>query len=63
MKTFITSILLCAVTPIFSAGYIKDFDYQLTDIAFKGLRKDFKYRRRLDYKLARDLISQVLSEI
>ena len=30
---------------------------------FKGLRKDFKYRRRLDYKLARDLINQVLSEI
>jgi hypothetical protein len=30
---------------------------------FKGLRKDFKYRRRLDYALARDLINQVLSEI
>jgi hypothetical protein len=40
MKTFITYILLCAVTPVFSAGYIKDFDYQLTDIASKGLRKE-----------------------
>lgn len=30
---------------------------------FKGLRKDFKYRRRLDYKTARTIMSNALFEI
>lgn len=30
---------------------------------FKGLRKDLKYRRRLDYSLARDVVNQVYRSI
>jgi hypothetical protein len=45
MKTFIASVLLSSLTPAFSAGYLKDFDYQLTDIAFKGLRKESLFAR------------------
>ena len=40
MKTFIASILLMSFTPAFGAGYIKDFEYQLTDVASLGLRKE-----------------------
>jgi hypothetical protein len=45
MKTFIASVLLSTLTPAFSAGYLKDFDYQLTDIASKGLRKESLFAR------------------
>ena len=39
-------------------GFRKEtYDIFLTP--FKGLRKDNKYRRRLDYALARDVINQV----
>jgi hypothetical protein len=37
--------------------------YDLFLTPFKGLRKDNKYRRRLDYSLARDVINQTLLEI
>jgi len=30
---------------------------------FKGLRKDLKYRRRLDYALARNIVNQVYFSI
>ena len=31
--------------------------------SFKGLRKDFKYRRRLDYKTARNILNKTYIEI
>ena len=37
------------------------FDIFLTP--FKGLRRDLKYRRRLDYELARNIINQVYYSI
>jgi len=40
-------------------GYIKELREKTNDIfltAFKGLRKDGKYRRRMEYKLARDIV-------
>lgn len=40
MKTFMTSILFLATSTAFGAGYLKDYNYQLTDIASKGLRKE-----------------------
>lgn len=40
MKMFISCVVLCSLTPAFGAGYLKDFDYQLTDIASKGLTKE-----------------------
>lgn len=40
MKTLISSILLCFAFGASAQGYIKDFNYQLTDIASKGLKKE-----------------------
>lgn len=40
MKSFILGILLSSVPSVFAAGYIADFDYQLTDISTKGLKKE-----------------------
>lgn len=41
MKFFIASIITLSIAPAFgAAGYLKDFDYQLTDIAEKGLTKE-----------------------
>lgn len=45
MKNFITAVVLCSITPAFGAGYLKDFDYQLTDIATKGLIKETLFAR------------------
>lgn len=40
MKTFISCILLCSAFSASAADYLKDFDYKLTDIATKGLKKE-----------------------
>lgn len=45
MKLFMASVVLCSVLPAHSAGYLKDFDYQLTDIASKGLSKEALFDR------------------
>lgn len=45
MKTLIVTVLLCSAAPVLSAGYLKDFDYQLTDIATKGLSKETLFAR------------------
>ncbi len=46
--------------------YLSDFRKETCDLfltPFKGLRKDLKYRRRLDYALARSIINDVCSSI
>ncbi|MBA2406050.1 MAG: hypothetical protein H0V66_14840 [Bdellovibrionales bacterium] len=45
MKTFIAAVVMCSLTPAFAAGYLKDFDYQLTDIASKGLTKESLFNK------------------
>lgn len=45
MKTFMASILFMSFAPAFGAGYIQDFNYQLTDIASVGLRKETLFEK------------------
>lgn len=45
MKSFILAISISSTLSAFASGYIKDFDYQLTDIASKGLRKEVLFDR------------------
>lgn len=40
MKALISAALIFSATSSLAAGYIKDFNYQLTDVATKGLRKE-----------------------
>ena len=45
---------------------LNDFRRETYDIfltPFKGLRKDFRYRRRLDYALARNIVNYVYFSI
>ena len=39
---------------------IRASTYDVFLTAFKGLRKDGKYRRRMEYRLARDIIADCL---
>ena len=45
MKFFIASVFALSLAPAYSAGYIKDFDYQLTDISSLGLNKETLFDR------------------
>lgn len=55
----VTSRLIAHLNSTLDRFRAETYDIFLTP--FKGLRKDHKYRRRLDYKLARDIINVVLS--
>ena len=44
-------------------NYFRKSTYDIFLTPFKGLRKDNMYRRRLDYKLARKLISEAINDL